>query len=304
MKKYDFKVYNDNKLIGILSYKNFIYSFYYTDNSAVLPAFPEVKLYKSDRLFNMFKNRVPNKNRRGVKKLIDYHNLDRNCLDLELLKFTGGRLPTDKLSLKIKGGIKMIIKNEVQLKDPIKVYSVINQWMMVVGEDFIDNNENFIDGHDILDWLYKSNHISKNNYDNIVEKNEVGIQYLLLGYKTGLSYRGDCEFPAIDKGYQIISEYISESKKLREQFIFNFCTSCNTENGEEFRGGMLESYDAKDGYPICSHIEDYDLEVGTISKNDWINKKHDTEFSFADEYIFLASLNFEEVDDLVVKLNN
>ena len=199
--------------------------------------------------------------------------------------------------------ISTIITKEEQLKNPVMVYSVIIQWMREVGEDLIDINENFINGKDILNWMLNKNIVTKEKYDYIIENNETWIQDLLLGYETGL-LNGECNFPSNNKAYQIISEYISESKELREKFIYYFCTSFNENNGDESRGGMGGSYDAEDGYPICSHILEYDLQTNTMTKEKWLKQKWNADISFIDEYNYLKKMSFEEADRFSEELDN
>ena len=141
--------------------------------------------------------------------------------------------------------VSTIITNEEQLKNPVIVYSIIIQWMREAGEDLIDTNESFINGKDILQWMFNKSIVTKEKYDYIIENNETWIQDLLLVYETGL-LNGECNFPSNNKAYQIISEYISESKELREKFIYYFCTSFDEDNGDESRGFMGGSYDAED----------------------------------------------------------
>lgn len=191
----------------------------------------------------------------------------------------------------------LIVTSEEQLKNPAIVYSIITQWMREAGEDFIDSNESFIDGELILEWILNKGLISKEKYDYVIENNETWIQDLLLGYETGL-INGECDFPSQNKSYQIISEYISESKELREQFIFNFCTSFDDENGDEPRGMMSASYDDEDGLPICSHILEYDLQTNTMTKEQWLSEKWNADISFTDEYNYLKEMSFEESDKL------
>lgn len=167
--------------------------------------------------------------------------------------------------------VALIVKNEEELKNPVIVYSIIIQWIREAGEDFIDSNESFIDGELILDWMLNKGMVSQEKYDHIIENNETWIQDLLLGYETGL-LNGECSFPSNEKAYQIISEYISESKELREKFIYDFCTSFDSDRGDESRGGMSGSYDDEDGFPICSHIFAYDLETNTMPKEEWLKK--------------------------------
>lgn len=165
------------------------------------------------------------------------------------------------------------------------------------GEDFIDSNESFIDGELILNWMLDKGMVTKEKYDYIIENNETWIQDLLLGYETGL-LNGECSFPSNNKAYQIISEYISESKELRENFIHDFCTSFDCDKGDEIRGGMSGSYDAEDGFPICSHIFEYDLQTNTMTKEEWLKKKWNADISFTDEYNYLKEMSFEEADKL------
>ena len=50
---------------------------------------------------------------------------------------------------------------------------------------------------------------------------------------------------------------------------------------------MGGSYDAEDGYPICSHILEYDLETNTMTKEEWLRQKWNADISFTDEYNYL-----------------
>lgn len=193
--------------------------------------------------------------------------------------------------------VKLIVTNEEQLKNPAIVYSVIMQWMREVGEDFIDQNECFIKGEEILEWMLSKGYITIEKYDEVIISEETWIQDLLLGYETGV-LNGECQFPSNKKAYQIISEYISENKELREEFIYTYCTSFDVSKGDKSRGGCLGSYDAEDGIPECAHILDYDLEVNTMSKQEWLDKKWWADISFTDEYNYLKEMSFEECDRL------
>jgi hypothetical protein len=199
--------------------------------------------------------------------------------------------------------VEMIVTNEEQLKNPVIVYSIIMQWMREAGEDLIDSNETFIDGELILEWMLNKGIVPKEKYDYIIENNETWIQDLLLGYETGL-LNGECNFPSNSKAYQIIAEYISESKELREKFIYNFCTSFDVDNGDEIRGGMCGSYDAEDRYPICTHILEYDLETDTMTKEQWLQEKWNADISFTDEYNYLKEMSFEEADKLSEEMDS
>ena len=191
----------------------------------------------------------------------------------------------------------MIITNEEQLKNPVIVYAVMNQWMCEAGEDLIDYNESYIDGDKILEWMLKKGYVTKEKHDQVIENEETWIQDLLLGYETGV-LNGGCDFPSHNKAYQVIAEYISEHKSLREEFVYLFCTSFDEDNGDEGRGGMSASYDEEDGHPICSHINDFDLQEGTMSKEDWLKESWFAEISYTDEYNYLKNMTFEECDSL------
>jgi hypothetical protein len=188
--------------------------------------------------------------------------------------------------------IEMIVTNEEQLKNPVIVYTIIRQWMREAGEDFIDQNERFIDGESILEWMLSKGIVSKEKYDYIIKNDETWIQDLLLGCETGV-LNGEYDFPSIFKAYQIISEYISESKDLRDKFIYNFCTSFNTN-----KGGMSASYDDNDSFPIWSHILDDDLKTETMTKENWLCQKWNADISFTDEYNYLKEMSCEEADKI------
>jgi len=68
--------------------------------------------------------------------------------------------------------VEMIVTNEEQLKNPAVVYSIITQWMREAGEDFVDTNESFIKGEEILDWMLNKNYCTKEKYDYIIENDE------------------------------------------------------------------------------------------------------------------------------------
>ena len=173
----------------------------------------------------------------------------------------------------------------------------MNQWKRKAGEDLIDYNESYIDGDKILEWMLKKGYVTKDKYDQEIENEETLIQDLLLCYETGV-LNGECNFPSNHKAYQVIAEYISEHKTLREEFIYLFCTSFDRDNGDESRSGMSASYDAEDGFPICSHIDNFDLQEGTMSKEDWLKEKWWAEISYTDEYNYLKNMTFEECDSL------
>jgi hypothetical protein len=194
--------------------------------------------------------------------------------------------------------VKLIVTNEEQLINPAIVYSVMIQWMREAGEDLIDTNESFIKGELILDWILEKGMISKEKYNQIIENKETWIQDLLLGYETGLLLNGESDFPANNKAYQVIAEYISESKELREKFIYYFCTSFSRNKGDKIRGGMGGSYDSEDGFPICSHILEYDLQTNTMTKEEWLEQQGNADISFTDEYNYLKEMSFEEADKL------
>ena len=193
--------------------------------------------------------------------------------------------------------LALCVKNELELKNPVIVYSVMIQFMREAGEDLIDQNEMMIDGRKILDWILKKGYTTKEKYNQIISNNEVWIQDLLLGFETGLLKYGECDFPSRDKAYQVIAEYISESEELRKKFIYDYCESFPVDH-KEIRAGMCGSYDDENGIPICSKIQKYDLKRNTITKEQWLNKSWNTDYSFADEYYFLKDMSFEECDRL------
>ena len=145
--------------------------------------------------------------------------------------------------------------------------------------------------------------ITKEKYNYVIENDEVWIQDLLLGYETGLLNGDGGNFPSMNKAYQIISEYISESKELREEFIYYFCSSFSEEKGDKSRGGMSGSYDAEDGFPICAHILEIDLQTNTMTKEEWLNQKWYADISFTDEYNYLKEMSFEDADRLSEELD-
>ena len=193
--------------------------------------------------------------------------------------------------------VSFIVTKEEELKNPVVVYSIMNQWMQEAGEDLIDNNESYIDGEKLLDWMLKKEYITKEKYFRVVECEETWIQDLLLGYETGV-LNGECGFPSNSKAYQVIAEYISESEELRKEFVYLFCTSFNRDKGDKSRAGMCASYDAEDGFPICSHILEYDLQENTMTKEQWLKEKWNADISFTDEYNYLKAMSFEECDKL------
>ncbi|WP_047153291.1 HIRAN domain-containing protein [Aneurinibacillus tyrosinisolvens] len=98
-------------VVGILEWKQDAYFFRYLDNEGknnlneaikqgfmLLPAFPERdKEYVSEKLFQTFLNRLPNRKRKDVQRFFIEQNLPVDCSDFDFLKETGGRLPTDTL---------------------------------------------------------------------------------------------------------------------------------------------------------------------------------------------------------------
>lgn len=59
-----------------------------------LKSFPENKLYKSDKMFQIFSSRLPDKKRRDIDAILRKYQLDEYD-EFELLKQSGARLPID-----------------------------------------------------------------------------------------------------------------------------------------------------------------------------------------------------------------
>ncbi len=105
-----FVVWQDNQtrlrhIIGELS-KNEIYEFHYFEDNVKglkdtgfvnLTAFPDLaKNYTSDGLFPAFSTRLPDRRRTDIGNILCKYGLSRYD-EFELLKKSGGRLPTDSL---------------------------------------------------------------------------------------------------------------------------------------------------------------------------------------------------------------
>jgi hypothetical protein len=59
-------------------------------------AFRDIKkVYKSDRLFDAFARRLPDKRRPDFREILQSFGLSKDCTDMDLLRATGGRLATD-----------------------------------------------------------------------------------------------------------------------------------------------------------------------------------------------------------------
>ena len=64
----------------------------------LIPAFPMIKEYQSDKLFLLFSSRLPDPKRKDIKEILDKYGLDEYD-GYELLKRSGGRLPIDTYEL-------------------------------------------------------------------------------------------------------------------------------------------------------------------------------------------------------------
>ena len=63
----------------------------------LLIAFPNLKdIYQSKEIFPAFSSRLPDRRRKDIKEILDKYKLDRYDA-FELLKKSGGKLPTDSL---------------------------------------------------------------------------------------------------------------------------------------------------------------------------------------------------------------
>lgn len=78
------------------------YSFEYSDDCEqakvdgweMMPAFPEVKKYYSEKLFPAFSSRLPDRKRRNINQVLKKYGL-KEYDGYELLRKSGGRLPID-----------------------------------------------------------------------------------------------------------------------------------------------------------------------------------------------------------------
>lgn len=183
--------------------------------------------------------------------------------------------------------LSYVITSPDEFKNPVVCYISIMQWMQEAGEDFIDQNESLVDGKEMLEWLLQKNYICNDIYDKVLGNDETWIQELLLGYETGVMNNGECSFTATKKSYQLISEFISEHEKCRNELFETTCTDA------EYNC----VYHDKDGKNILSAcVYECDLQTGTMSKEEWLNQKWNADISFTDEYVFLKDMSIEEAD--------
>jgi hypothetical protein len=75
-----------------------LYKFgYLGEGFKTLVAFPDRgKIYVSDKLFPSFSSRIPDRRRSDIGHILNNYNLD-GYDEFELLKRSGGRLPTDSI---------------------------------------------------------------------------------------------------------------------------------------------------------------------------------------------------------------
>lgn len=182
--------------------------------------------------------------------------------------------------------IAFVIKNPEELKNPVLCYTVMRQWEYEAGESFVDYNENIVKGNDILDWLLNKNYITKEKHISVIEKEETHLGDLLFGFETGVMQFGECCFPATNKSYQLLAEYISENEELRKKLFEETCI--NSEDNT--------THTDDNGNVISACILDYDLETNTMTKEEWLKQKWRADISFADEYKYLYNMTIEEAD--------
>ena len=98
-------------VVGLLSFDEQGYGFRYIENEGknnlrealqqgfkLLPAFPSREQeYYQQQLFHVFLNRLPSRKRNDTQSFLKQKGLSLECSDYELLKETGGKLPTDAL---------------------------------------------------------------------------------------------------------------------------------------------------------------------------------------------------------------
>ena len=94
-------------IIGELSFNNIEYTFQYVNketfksiNFKGIGEFKDLnKIYKDKNLFITFSTRLPNKNRKDIKKYLLDNGFKDTISDLQLLRLTKGILATDYIEI-------------------------------------------------------------------------------------------------------------------------------------------------------------------------------------------------------------
>lgn len=183
--------------------------------------------------------------------------------------------------------LSYVITDEKQLRNPVLCYISMMQWLREAGEDFIDQNENIVDGDDVLDWLLNKKYITKEKYDGVKAKGETWIQDLLLGYETGVMQNGESGITAQKKSYQLIAEYISEHDECIKELFKRTCTDGKYNN---------VYYDHERVNILSACVYEFDLLKNTMTKEEWLEQGWNANISFTDEYNYLSNMSIEEAD--------
>lgn len=182
----------------------------------------------------------------------------------------------------------VIIENEDDLNDSFLCYCVMMQFMKIAAEDYIDYNENIVNSIPFITWLNGRKYISNEQMDKLFSIDNLYLQKVLCG--------GDILFPITYgqgvfseyKCYQLLSEYISCSKILRQRLYNSVTDKAHAFTDSEF-------YKNENGISLACIISTEELMVGQHDLH-YKNQRDTFKWTYAEMYDYVKNMSVKETD--------
>lgn len=215
----------------------------------------------------------------------------------------------------------MIIKSADDLKDPIVVFSAMRRYIEVSEEDFIDYNEEIVNGWAFAMWMLDNGYITSLQMEDIILRCDrycptlQETMLLLEGHITlkqieDISLNsGNYYYPSLQdillndilfpntyghgvfseiKAYTVLAEYLSSSKMFRELLY-----EAISDGSDKFEGGF---YKDENGISLACIIDDDEMKDSFLQikhrrvRNDLLG------LTYKEQYMFVRDMSFEDVD--------
>lgn len=188
----------------------------------------------------------------------------------------------------------MIIKDAGDLKNPIIAYSVMMKYNAISGEDFVDYNDDIVNGWPFAMWLLGKGYITSEQLENLVVegiKNFPSLQDVLFdGTLFPITYGHGLVSEM--KAYAILAEYMTTFSLFRGALY-----EAISDASDKFEGGF---YKDENGVSLACILDDSDTKSNFwILKDTKEGKRAIEDLTLREQYLFVQNLSLDEADNYI-----